>query len=70
MYYHVIVIESPAYEGFMTVVLNRWATARKLGGPRLLILISTNKENITEIEKKYNANGPQTSVYFANWSHA
>ena len=52
MYYHVIVIESQAYEGIMTVVLNRWATARKLGGPRLLILISTNKENITEIEKK------------------
>ena len=40
-----------------SVVLNRWimahwwATARKSGGPRLLILISTKKENITEIEK-------------------
>ena len=28
-----------------------WATARKSGGLRLLILISTKKECITEIEK-------------------
>ena len=69
MYYNVIVIESSAYEGIMTVVLNRWATARKLGGPRLLILISTNRE-ITEIEKNITQLDHRPLCNFANWSHA
>ena len=33
------------------MVLKRWAASRKSNETRLLILISTNKESITEIEK-------------------